>query len=433
MNKNSVGIGLLGFGTVGAGVVEGLRRNSARIEERLGLRLETRRIADLDIETDRGVAVERDMLTTDAMAVVEDPSVEVVVELIGGSGAALDLVMAAIDRNKPVVTANKKLLAEHGREIFDRAAERGVDVYFGASVGGGIPIVRALREGLVGNAIEGMLGILNGTCNFILTRMERDDMPFETALSEARREGYAEADPTLDIDGWDTAHKAAILVALAYGVHVPIDKIPVEGIRGISRLDVRYASEMGFRIKMLAVISRLNDKLELRVQPTLVSREHVLASVNDVFNAVMVRGDLSDETLYYGRGAGRRPTASTVIGDIADAARDRMTGRPRRPRPAPLSKTPPALLSRNAACCSYYLRLSVLDRAGSFARIAGVLGAHEVSIASVMQKASRQDGRFVPVVVLTHETRTDRIEAALAQIVAGDVVDEAPVRFPIQE
>jgi len=317
-----IGIGLLGFGTVGAGVVEGLQKNGDLIADRLGIRLVLRHIADLDLETDRGVEVSRDLLTDDAAGVIADPSVDIVVELIGGSDVALDLVKQALGAGKPVVTANKALLAEHGEELFSLAEAQNVDICFGASVGGGIPIIRALREGLIGNRIERIDGILNGTCNYILTRMQAEHLPFQTVLDDAQAAGYAEADPSLDIDGFDTAHKAVILASLAYGFCVPMEAVHVEGIRHLDQVDIECAANLGYRIKLLAVVNRAGKEVEVRVHPTLVPEDHVLASVGGVFNAVMVRGDFVGDALFYGRGAGRRPTAGTVLADIADVARN---------------------------------------------------------------------------------------------------------------
>ncbi|HUS95921.1 MAG TPA: homoserine dehydrogenase [Hyphomicrobiaceae bacterium] len=426
-----IGVGLLGFGTVGAGVVEGLDRNRALLSARVGLELVVRRIADLDVETDRGVAVNRSLLTTDAMAVIADPGVEVVVELIGGCGIARKLVLAAIEAGKPVVTANKKLLAEHGDEIFGLAEKHGVDIYFGASVGGGIPIIRVLREGLAGNEVSRMLGILNGTCNYILTRMELEKLPFDSVLADAQRAGFAEADPGLDIDGHDTAHKAVLLASLAYGFAVPLREVFVEGIRGLSGLDVQFARDLGYRIKLLAVIARDGGDVDVRVNPTLVPHGHMLASVSDVFNAVMVRGDLSGETLYYGRGAGRKPTASTVIGDIADIARNLKTRQARHRRGVPcMGGTPLRMRPINEVRSRYYLRLMVGDRPGSLGQFTGILGAHGVSISAVMQKAVDVEGSgFVPVVVLTHIAREASVNDALAEIHRAAIVSELPVKL----
>jgi homoserine dehydrogenase len=398
---------------------------------RTGVDISLERIADLDITTDRGVAVDPDILRTDAFEVVADPAVDIVVELIGGTGVARKVIMAAIDAGKAVVTANKKLLAEYGAEIFGHAAEKGVDIYFGASVGGGIPIIRVLREGLVGNAIESVHGILNGTCNYILTRMENEGLPFDEVLADAQRLGYAEANPSLDIDGFDTAHKALILAALAYGVQLPLNSILVEGIRGLDGRDVGYAADLGYKIKLLATVARENDEIKVFVAPTLVPKGHMLASVSGVFNAAMVRSDMADETLYYGRGAGRRPTASTVVGDIADIAMNLAAGEVRHRIVVPktgeaLRQMPPEEM-RNA----FYIRLAVDDRPGSLGRITSSLGGHGVSIAAAMQKGGGEKSGAVPVVVVTHEAREADVREALAEIQASGVVAEAPVSYRI--
>ena len=318
----TVGIGLLGFGTVGAGVVMGLRKNQGLLENRTGLKLELRRIADIDIEGDRGVSVPPGVLTSDAEAVIVSPEVDIVIELIGGLSAARHLITQALQCGKPVVTANKALLAEHGAELFKLAEANRTDIFFEASVGGGMPLIRSLREGLVSNNIQSIYGILNGTCNYILTRMEQNRMSFVTALKEAQKAGFAEADPALDVDGIDTAHKAAILASLAYGFNVPMREVAVEGIRGLNALDLRYALELGYRIKMLAVIEQENGDVAVRVCPTLVPMEHIIASVSGVFNAVLIEGDEVGDVLCYGRGAGRDPTASAILSDVVDAARN---------------------------------------------------------------------------------------------------------------
>ncbi|MEI8353350.1 MAG: homoserine dehydrogenase [Lentisphaerota bacterium] len=427
-----MGVGLLGFGTVGAGVVDGLQRNRELLAHRIGADIVVRRIADVDLSRDRGVAVDPAILTTDARAVINDPSVDIVVELIGGTGIARTLVTEALKAGKAVVTANKKLLAEYGEEIFSLAEESGVDLYFGASVGGGIPIVRVLREGLVGNTIQSLFGILNGTCNYILTRMENESLPFDEALKAAQAAGYAESNPSLDVDGFDTAHKAVILASLAYGFQVPMSVAAVEGIRSLAGVDVQFARELGYRIKLLAVIRRDGAEVEVRVHPTLVARDHMLASVGHVFNAVMVRGDLSGDTLYYGRGAGREPTASTVIGDIGDVARNLLAGSPRHSRGiAKLSSEPLRVRALSAIHSRYYLRLMVVDRAGSLGQFTTILGKHGVSIHAVSQKggAEEQEGGCVPVVTLTHLAREADVDAALAEIRAAGIVGEDPVKL----
>ncbi len=427
-----IGVGVLGFGTVGAGVVAGLQRNASLLTERLGVSPVVTRIADLDITSDRGVTVAPEIMTTDAAALIQDPAVDLVVELIGGTTFARELVKQALAAGKPVVTANKKLLAEYGAEIFGLATEQGVDLRFGAAVGGGIPIIRSLREGLVGNRVDRIQGILNGTCNYILTRMELEGLPFDQILEEAQAAGYAEADPSLDVDGFDTAHKATILASLAYGFHVPFSEVHVEGIRGVRGMDIAYAADLGYRIKLLAVIHRDGDRVEVRVHPTLIPLDHMLASVSGVFNAVMVSSDLADDTLYYGRGAGREPTASTVIGDIGDVALDLVHGSVGRVSPVPRSLVPMQVKAMDEVVTRYYLRLALADTPGVLSRVAGVLGEHDVSIASALQIDGPDPDGFVPVVIVTHDAREARLSAALAAIESLGVVGAAPIRFRIE-
>jgi len=428
-----IGVGLLGFGTVGTGVVEGLQRNRKVMAQRLGVDVVLKRIADIDIATDRGVSVDKSLLTTDAASVINDPDIQIVVELIGGTGIAKTLVLAALNAGKSVVTANKKLLAEYGNEVFGTAERNGVDIYFGASVGGGIPIIRVLREGLAGNEIQSIHGILNGTCNYILTRMENEGLPFEQVLTAAQKAGYAEANPSLDIDGFDTAHKAIILASLAYGFHVPMEKVLVEGIRNLAGVDVQYAAEFGYRIKLLAVVKREGEEVEVRVHPTLVPLSHMLASVSNVFNAAMVRGDLSGDTLYYGRGAGREPTASTVIGDIGDIARNLMSGKSRYRRGVCVANEGKVhVRSADDVVSRYYVRLMVLDKAGSLGVITTILGKHGVSILAATQKPrpdEMADAGFVPVVILTYGAKGAELEAALSEISGAGVLNEQPVRL----
>lgn len=429
-----IGVGLVGFGTVGAGVVKILQANGDLLASRIGARPVLRGIADLDLDTDRGVTVDPALLTSDAEALITSPGIDIVIELVGGTGAARDIISLALRNGKPVVTANKHLLAEHGAEIFQLATENNVDIYFGASVGGGIPIIRALREGLVANRIQSMYGILNGTCNYILTRMESEHLPFEEALAEAQAAGYAEADPGLDIDGFDTAHKAVILASLAYGLHVPMSAVGVEGVRGLSEQDIRYALDLGYRIKMLAVIKRpgQDEKIEVRVHPTLVALDHMLASVSGVYNAVMVRGDFVGNTLYYGRGAGQEPTASTVVADLADLARNLVAGGARMV-PA-VAATGEGLGTRDMSDIEtrFYLRTSLLDKPGVLANITAILGRHQISIASVLQKEVCV-GEYVPVVIVTHGARERDMNAALEEIDRLHAVGAKTVRLRIED
>jgi homoserine dehydrogenase len=430
--KKELGVGLLGFGTVGAGVVEGLQRNGDLIASRCGIQVALRKIADLDLDRDRGVKVDRSMLTRDANAVVEDSSVDVIIELIGGTGIARQLVEKALKLGKPVVTANKKLLAEYGDSLFKAAEQGGVDICFEASVGGGIPIIRALREGLVANNIESVHAILNGTCNYILTRMEQEGLAFDTVLKAAQEAGYAEAEPSLDIDGHDTAHKAAVVASLSYGFPVPLASVHVEGIRGLAQADIQYAAELGYRIKLLAIVGQESGGVCVRVHPTLVPHGHMLASVSGVFNAVLVRGDIVGDTLYYGRGAGRLPTASAVISDLADLATSFAQGSKRRLPSFILPGAKSAMGSMGNIVSRHYLRLALLDKPGVLGRVADVLGRHQISIASMVQKEQAQDAH-VPVIMLTHGAKESDVASALAEIDQLDVVGGKTVRLRIED
>ena len=423
-------VGLLGFGVVGAGVVDALQRRGDLIERRTGLRLELHRIADIDLERDRGVRVGPGLLTRDAASVVDDPEVDIVVELIGGTGAARELVLRALEQGKPVVTANKALLAEHAEEIFSAAERSGADLYYEASVGGGIPVIRALREGLVANHIESIYGIVNGTCNYILTEMERSMRPFGEVLRAAQQAGYAEADPSLDVDGVDTAHKAVILSSLAYGFPIPFEKVEIEGIRQVTPLDIRYAGELGYRIKLLAVISHQEGRIVVGVFPALIARHHMLASVSGVFNAVLIRGDIVGDTLYYGKGAGRFPTAGAVLSDLADVARNLHFGSAGRVPALVRHDTYGEVKSLEETCWRFYLRLSLPDRPGMLAQVARILGEHRISIASVVQKEERS-GEHVPVIIITHATLEAGMRKAVAEIDRLSIVGAPTVRFRI--
>ena len=425
-----IGVGILGFGTVGAGVADGLLKHRDVMAKRLGVDIVLKGLSDLDITTPRGVDVPKEILTTDSSSVIANPEIQIIVETIGGTGIAKKLVLEALNAKKCVVTANKKLLAEYGREIFDAAEANGVDIYFGASVGGGIPIIRVLREGLAGNNIESVHGILNGTCNYILTRMENEGLPFDAVLKDAQKLGYAEANPSLDIDGFDTAHKACILAALAYGFQPKLEDVQVEGIRNLAGEDVKYAADFGYRIKLLAYVSRDGDEVEVGVHPTLVPSSHMLYNVNDAFNAAMVKGDMSDYTMYYGRGAGRAPTASTVVGDIGDIARNLAAGETRYRRAVPLYNDGNIRLRDAGEISSrFYVRFLVEDKAGAFGTIASILGKYNVSISAASQKSGSVGNQPVPVVVLTHMAKTADLEKALDEIEASGVVGAKPVKL----
>lgn len=420
-------IGILGFGTVGAGVVEGIINNGELIAQRTGIFPKIGKIADLDITSDRGVKVDPSMLTTDALAVIDDPEIDVIVEMIGGTKLAKEFVLRALKNGKPVVTANKALLAEAGRELFEAAVASGAGLYFEASVGGGIPVLRALRDGLVGNKIKSIYGILNGTCNYILTRMERESLDFDVVLADAQKLGYAETPPDLDIDAIDTAHKAVVLASLAYGAPVAMDAFTIEGIRGLSHREIEYAGELGYRIKLLAVIRETHGEVEMRVEPSLVPHGHLLASVHDAFNAVFIEGDVVGSTLYYGRGAGRLPTASAVIGDIIEAASGKADGSAWLLR----NKTLP-VRGANDISIRCYLRLSLKDQPDVIAKVAHVLGKNLISIASIIQK-EKNAGEQVPVVILTHKAPEKNFAAAMEEIEQLDCVDGKPVRMAIED
>ncbi|MCC7300480.1 MAG: homoserine dehydrogenase [Verrucomicrobia bacterium] len=420
-------IGILGFGTVGAGVVEGILKNGELMAQRTGIFPTIGKIADLDIKTDRGVKVDKALLTTDALSVIDDPEIDVIVELIGGVKVAKDFVLRALKNGKPVVTANKALLAEAGRELFEASAKSGAGIFFEASVGGGIPVLRALKDGLVGNQIKSMYGILNGTCNYILTRMEREGLDFDVVLADAQKLGYAETPPDLDIDGIDTAHKAVVLASLAYGAPVPMDAFTIEGIRGLSHREIEYAAELGYRIKLLAVIRNVDGAVEMRVEPSFVPEKHLLASVHDSYNAVFIEGDVVGNTLYYGRGAGRHPTASAVIGDIMEAASGKGGC-----SDWLLKNKPPSVRDAKDVSIRCYLRMSLKDQPDVMAQVAHVLGKNQVSIASIIQKEENAGGQ-VPVVFLTHKALEKNFVAAMEEIERLDVVDGKPVRMAIED
>jgi len=438
-------VGLLGIGTVGSGTFEVLARNQEEIRRRAGCGIQITVVADLDTARAEAVVKGRARVVADATAVVADPDVDVVVELIGGYGVAKALVLEAIRRGKHVVTANKALLAVHGTEIFAAARERGVTVAFEAAVAGGIPIIKALREGLTANRIEWVAGIINGTTNFILSEMRAKGLDFGAVLKEAQRLGYAEADPTFDIEGIDAAHKATILSAIAFGVPVQFDKAHVEGITALQAADIRYAEQLGYRIKLLGIARRRERGIELRVHPTLIPSTRLIANVEGAMNAVVVKADAVGTTLYYGKGAGSEPTASAVIADLVDIARLQTADPGHRVpslafQPGSLADTP--ILPIGEVVTSYYLRLVVADKAGVLARITGILAEHDISIDAVLQRPSAEgDGQGLPaeggektdLIILTHDTVEGRMAAALAQMQALPTVLAPIVRLRKEE
>ncbi|MBT7166338.1 MAG: homoserine dehydrogenase [Victivallales bacterium] len=427
----NVNIGIIGFGTVGAGVVECILKNGEMIAERTGLLPVITRIADLDIETDRGVTPPAGTLTVNVDELLDSPDVDVVVELVGGTGIAKDFVLRALANGKSVVTANKALLACHGDEIFAAASESTADLYYEASVGGGIPCIKALREGLVANQLHEIVGILNGTCNYILTCMEEDKADFEDVLAEAQAAGYAEADPSFDVDGIDTAHKATILASLAYGKWFGMAPFHIEGIRSVTLQDIEYAAELGYRIKLLAVIKGDDGAVQMRVHPALIPVRSLLGHVSGVFNAVWVRGDTVGQTMYYGRGAGREATASAVVADIVDVARNMKSDSHWRVpafRPHDGFKR---IVPMSEVTTRYYIRLQALDQPGVLALVTGILGKHQISIASVTQKEVDQPA--VPMVILTHQATEAEMKAALEEIGALAEIAAPPVSFRIED
>jgi homoserine dehydrogenase len=410
--------GLIGFGTIGTGVLKLLRRNQAQIRARLGARLSVTRIADIDLRRDRGIRVDRQMLTSDANAVLQDPDIDVVIELMGGYEPARRFVLAAIANGKSVVTANKALLAVHGGEIFAHAERAGVDIGYEASVGGGIPIIRTLREGLAGDRNRAIYGIVNGTSNYILSTMTQQGGEFASVLKDAQRQGIAEGDPTYDVDGIDAAHKLTLLIQLAFGTAVRFADIPVEGIRYVSQTDIAFAREFGYVVKLLAIAKHDGDRIEAHVHPTMVPRHHLLADVSGAYNAIAVQGEALGASMYFGLGAGMMPTATAVVADLMDVARNHLNqGRGRvAPLGYPLAQQRRVpLKAMDDVVSEYYLRFMVVDKPGVLAKISGVLGDHEISIASVIQR-EREHGASVPIVIRTHEARERNLRRALRAI-----------------
>lgn len=416
-------IGLIGFGTVGTGLVKILQENGKLLEKRLGIPMVLKRIADLDVTRDRGVKINPALLTPKASEVIEDPEISIVVELMGGLEPARSLILQAIGRGKHIVTANKALLSVHGAEIFRAADEAGVDIGFEGSVGGGIPIIRSMKEGLVANKVQVIFGILNGTSNYILTEMTQHGLEFTSVLKKAQELGYAEADPTLDVGGIDTAHKLSILLALAYGIQVKLEDIYTEGITAITPMDIEHAKDLGYHLKLLAIAKADGGPIEARVHPTLLPADHLLSTVGGPFNAIFVKGDAVGSTLFYGAGAGMMATGSAVVSDLVDISRNIRLGVARR---VPLLSFQREHL-REAEIkpiyditCTYYLRFSVVDRPGVLSRISGILGDLDISIASVIQEGRKAD-KAVSIYMLTHEAREKNMKKAL------EVIDRLPV------
>jgi homoserine dehydrogenase len=433
--KKTIQIGLLGLGTVGTGVARMLIENKEILEARVGTALTLKRVADIDFERDRGLRLDRSVLTSDAFGVVNDPDVDIIVEMIGGEGIAKALILKALENGKSVVTANKALLARHGNQLFRSALESGVDLAYEASVGGCMPIIKTLRESLVGNRIQAMTGILNGTCNYILSKITDEGIDFDAALNRAKAKGYAEADPTLDVEGYDTAHKLAILMSLGYGMEINFDDIYIEGISKITPLDIEFAGQFGYRIKLLAITKAGDNAVEARVHPAMIPFDNLLSNVNGTLNAITVTADAVGDILLYGHGAGMMPTASAVIGDIVDIARNLLMNAGGR---VPLMsyqmdsvKQVPVTPIRDIST-HYYFRFSAQDKPGVLSTISGILGEHGISLKSVNQKGRKTEGS-VPVVMLSHLAQEDDVQKALAEIRVLDVVSQAPMLIRIED
>jgi len=426
-----VNLGIIGGGTVGSGVYEALQNNGSLMAARLDAQLNVVRVAVRDLKKKRAVKIPRALLTTDWREVVNDPEVQLVAELIGGTTTAREVVLAALKLGKPVVTANKALLSKHGEELFNVAQKHGANLYYEASVAGGIPIIKSLREGFVGNRITALYGIVNGTCNYILTRMKNEGADFGTVLADAQKLGYAETPPDLDVDGHDAAHKTGILASLAHGFWVNPRHIHTEGIRNVTPVDIEYAGKLGYTIKLLGMVKPLDGscRLQVSVYPTLVPNTHVLASVDGVFNAVFLRGDVVGDALFYGRGAGKDATASAVLSDLADAALDIKTGN--RLPPFVPHECSGVVAPIDEVITRYFVRLSVVDKPGTLARITSILGQANIGISSVIQPEGHT-GASVPLIFMLHDAANGTVIRALAKIAKLPAVTAQPVMFRVE-
>jgi homoserine dehydrogenase len=425
----TVKVGLIGLGTVGSGVVEVFRRHREDFARRVGVDVELARFADRSTERFADLSLPADRCTAEAAELIADPDIDIIIELIGGTGAARDIVLDALAAGKSVVTANKALMATHGEEIMDAAEAANVDIMFEASVGGGIPIISPLKHALTGNEIESVTGIVNGTTNYMLTRMAEEGIGYDDALAEAQRRGFAEADPTADVDGLDAAAKIAILASIAFNSRVVFDQVPHEGIRELTAEDIEYAAEMGYAIKLMAIARRTAEGIDIRVHPTMIPKTHPLASVNGVYNAIYVVGDAVGETMFFGEGAGSLPAASAVVGDVIEAARSIASDCRGLIGCTCNEKLPvrdiSTLLSR------YYVRLEVADKPGVLAAVAGVFGEHGVSIASVIQK--RCEGQTAEIVYVTHDANEASVRDALARIGELDVTERVATVIRVED
>ncbi len=417
-----IGVGIIGLGVVGSGVYETIMGHSDEIARRTGVKLVVRKAVDLDESRRAQLGIPENVFSKDAGDVIDNETIDIVIELIGGYSPAGEFIIESLNNRKHVVTANKALLAKQGAELVDLASKNGVDLCFEASVAGGIPILRSLREGLSANNIKGIYGIVNGTCNYVLSQMTYENMGFERALKEAQKKGFAEADPTLDIEGDDSAHKLAILASIAFNMRIDLSDIHIEGITKITHQDVEYADELGYVIKLLAIAKRLDGDVEVRVHPALLSKDSLLASVRGEFNALLVEGDIVGRTMYYGKGAGKQPTASAIISDLVDIGKNMQFGSPVRTKPFVYVNDCTIKPIDDIESC-YYIRFTALDIPGVLGQISSILGRHQISIASVIQKAQHR-GRHVPLVIMTHEAIERDVKNALAEIDDLDCMEE---------
>ncbi|MCM8796653.1 MAG: homoserine dehydrogenase [Candidatus Omnitrophica bacterium] len=428
----SINIGLIGFGTVGSGVVKILSEKKSFLMQKVSVDIKIKRICDKQMQIKRDVRVDRSIFTHDAKDILNDPQIDIVVELIGGRHPAKEYISEALRRGKHVVTANKALLAEDGQELFALANDRSKNIYFEASVGAGIPIIKSLREGLVANRFSKIFGILNGTSNFILSKMSKDCCDFSKALKEAQLKGFAERDPSLDVEGIDSAHKLILLTYLCFGRFVKMEDVFIEGISRISLLDISYAKELGFQIKLLGIANKKDRELEVRVHPTLIPHEHLLSSVDGVFNAIYISSDLAGDLIFYGPGAGQLSAASAVVADLVDLTRDIQAGLFRSTFNIVLDKTVQGLRRHDNFKSRYYIRFMGMDKPGVLARISGILAKFNISIASVSQKERRR-AQAVPIVMVIHEAREKDLRSALELIDKMDVIKEKTVAIRMEE
>jgi homoserine dehydrogenase len=428
-----VNLGIIGGGTVGGGVFDALQRNGNLLSSRIGVRVHVQKIAVRSLQKNRVAKIPKNLLTTDWREVVCDPEINLVAELIGGTTIAREVVLTSLKLGKPVVTANKALLSAHGEELFAAAKKFGTNLYYEASVAGGIPIIKSLREGFVGNRINALYGIVNGTCNYVLTRMKLEGADFAEVLADAQKLGYAETPPDLDIDGHDAAHKIGILASLAHGFWVNPKKIHVEGIRHISALDIKFAGELGYTIKLLGIVKKISDgcRVQVSVYPTLIPNVHVLASVNGVFNAVFVRGDIVGDALFYGRGAGKDATASAVLSDLADAALDLKFGTKHRLPPFVPHECSGAVAPIGEVVSQYFVRLNVTDKPGVLAKIATIFGQSNIGISSVIQPEGHE-GESVPLIFMLHYATNGAVEKALKKIGQLPAIKSQPVMIRVE-